>query len=136
MPKAVTQYETFDGKVFSDENAAEQWERNTNKANAIISMFPNNGHLSSGDFYQLSRDLISTARIKLADALTRGGFDDEMIKAFRDNTSDVIGRYLDDGGSTYYKAWWLFSCIDNQGRMFNQPFFANNPREIRDEVSY
>ena len=136
MPKAVTQYETFDGKVFADESRAEQWERDTNKANGVVSMFPNSGHLSSGDYYRIPMQLIHDARNKLCDAL-QGKVDADAVHNFRNGVhGGILGRYLDDGDSPYRKAYWLFQCIDDQGRMFNQPFFANNPDEAKDEVSY
>ena len=135
MPKAVTKYETFDGKEFDNEGDAEQHERDVNMANAIKSIFPNNNHLSGGDFYRLPDRMILSARRKLAAYLV-GRFDDDAVEAFRNNTSEIIGRFLDDSDSPLYSAWWLFGCIDDQNRMFNQPFFATRPEQAENEVSY
>lgn len=135
MPKAVTKYQTFDGKSFDNESDAEQHEREINMAEAVKSIFPNNEHLSNGDFYRLPSHMIVSARHKLADYMD-GQFNDNAVIDFRNNTGDMIGRFLDDSGSPLYSAWMLFACIDDDNRMFNQPYFVNNPPSEGEEVLY
>jgi len=136
MPEQITQFKTFDGKIFDTEAAAEKWERDANKANGIVSMFPNNIDLCSGDFYQLPTQLITDGRYKLADAL-QGLVDVDAVRDFRTGTrGSILGRYLGDGDSPFYRVWWMFECIDEQGRMFNQPYFTYNPGRAAYEVSY
>jgi len=136
MSEQITQFKTFDGKVFDTEDAAEKWERDTNKVNGILSVFPDNKHLSSGDFYQLPAQLITDARHKLADALN-GLVKADVVHEFRNGVhGSILGRYLCDGDSPFYRAWWAFECIDEQGRMFDQPYFTYNPHRAKNEVSY
>lgn len=40
------------------------------------------------------------------------------------------GRFLSDVGGPLNEIWWRFSCIDANGWMYDQPFFANNPSEF------
>lgn len=136
MVKQITQFKAEDGRVFDTVEAAENWERITNKANSIVSMFPNNDHLSSGDFYQLPTQLITSGRHKLADALV-GLADPDAIHDFRNGVhGSIVGRLLNDGDSPFYRVWHLFECIDEDGRLFNQPYFAYNPDKAENEVSY
>jgi len=140
MPKAITQYKTHDGKVYANESDAERWERDLNKAKDIVSMFPNNSRLSSGDYYRIPMQLISDGRRKLADSLKKiiDPRYDGTITAFinGDEQGRFIGRLLDDGDSPFYRAWSMLECIDKQGRMFNQTYFTHHPEEAENEVAY
>jgi hypothetical protein len=37
------------------------------------------------------------------------------------------GRVISDCGGPLNKIWWRFSCIDDKGREWQQPYFALNP---------
>jgi len=38
----------------------------------------------------------------------------------------IIGRYLSDSSSAFYKGWWILLCIDDKGRQWSQPYYTNN----------
>lgn len=38
----------------------------------------------------------------------------------------IVGRYLDDSGSSLYKNWYRFMCIDSLYREWSQPYYAHN----------
>lgn len=44
----------------------------------------------------------------------------------------IVSRWISDSNSDYYRQCFnRFLCIDDQGREWGQPYFANNPHEAK-----
>lgn len=51
----------------------------------------------------------------------------EMKDKWLECPRGIVGRYLDDSDSPFYRDYWRLICIDSQNREWGQPYFANNP---------
>jgi len=134
MVETITQYRTVDGAVFNNAKKAYHHEAALIAINKLVGHFPNENKLSSNQYYQLTKADVRFRKAQFCEMLrVYYSINDESItdaiNAYESHNirGGLIGRILCDSESPYYKVWLLFESIDDNYRMFNQPYFVYNP---------
>lgn len=141
--KTVTRYEADDGSLWNTIEEAERRDRLIFDVRVtmchLIPNEPYKDQLDEGRCYiQQSLPLLVLVRRTLYDICNQPGilkylFDDQK-KRFN-KTDDIlvqthpswIHRFLDGGHPPLSKAYYRLCCIDNQGREWQQPYYAEHP---------
>lgn len=129
MIEAITMYRVSDGKVFNTMDSALSYEKDFVSAGSILEEFPDNSKLGRADFYQLTKVDVDKIRAKFCNILrTKYGGDEILIEALREYEHDFqdgeLGHILSGNDSPYHQMWVKLECIDDEYRMFNQPYFV------------
>lgn len=134
----VVQYISDDGRVFTSESAALQWETNVavvKEIEDILGPRPDLPH--GGGYWQHTRETVRRFWGAVLKA-SLGVFNaypelQAQIKAAIDtdpssvHPGSIAGRIMDDTGSPLQSLWSRMMCIDPQYREWDQPYFALNP---------
>lgn len=105
--KAITAYETNDGKQFFNKGLAERWQRETADIAWIVALGAPDGN--GANYVQLP---VGTKQ-KVFDACKASPYPHP--------------RHADDSGSAWSQAWWVWQCIDEKNRLWGQPYYAFSP---------
>lgn len=138
--KKITIYQCEDGTRFDTEAEALKYESYIARAKKIES------HLIS-----IGRDLYYNEYIQQdPDALRKAKYDfltlvAERIPEWKDWAIECrdgirhishIGRVIDDYGIKWMRhLYFRFACIDEDGREYQQPYYANHPEEATRRVN-
>jgi len=121
--KTVTKFISESGREFDNEPEAQQDELYFNAVKKTTELFyptiPMGLDFANGEGYiQLSED----RKQKILNAF------DEIIKTFHPNLVGkpvgYIARYLDDNKEHARRLDYLIACIDDNNRLWGQPFFT------------
>jgi hypothetical protein len=121
----VQRFQTKDGSEFKDAAKAEQHERLINECETIMAPLGPIPKLSNGK--SKSHDLETFRRVRaemVRLAAREMGHPEWKNLAFENCQHSIIGRYLEDGNFTLYKYWGRLMRFDNNGREFDQPYYA------------
>lgn len=130
--KKVEVYRTLDGRMFEKEEEALKHETLVRQIAFLKStIYPrfdlnHDADFSNGDGYvQLTEAEVN----KLTDFFIKAVAEHhpDIADMAKDNPKGFVGRYLDDGGSELYEVWTILKCIDNDNRLWGQPYYAAHP---------
>lgn len=134
--QVTIKYKAIDGIEFNKEVECLDYEALIYRVQDIMSQLPvmpeqDNCNFSNGHgFIQHDKKLLRLVQLNLLEEIKRKinhpwiqqTIDDEKIH------HSYVGRLLGDYNiNPLSKAWYRFSCIDDLGREWGQPYFANNP---------
>lgn len=130
--EAITKYKAIDGSEWRTEKEAMSREALFAEIESV--MAPLAGSLAiagfdSDQFYQHEAKTVIACRVAIL-ALAAREF--PTFDVFRHKPPEevrplsIAGRILDDCGGPLNRAWARFARIDDLGREWQQPYFANN----------
>lgn len=131
--RSITQYQTYDGRVFSSEASALLHEQIIDDIREVMTPLdlPDDikKPLSDGrGWYQHDLGTVIACRdgiLNLCEKHGVGTWHDSFKKRGAEiHPLSIIGRILDDSGHPLGEAWNRFSRIDPQGREHQQCYFA------------
>lgn len=133
--EVITRYKAYDGVEFTDEKLCHEHERNCDTASNIMVSMPEKpddcGFSNGGGYLQHDKDLLLKIRnefLGFAKRYTGHKWIQETIDKGFDVHSSYAGRILDEcTPQSINRHWHRFMCIDDQGREWGQPYYANNP---------
>lgn len=131
--KSVTTYEAIDGARFDDYRDCEKHETGLAVVNAILADLP--AAEPEGETYvQHDRETLLSVKRRLFElVLAKYGDSYPLWKEFdpdKVHPMSGVGRVLDDLGGPLASAWRRLSCYNfDNGREYEQPYFALNPDE-------
>lgn len=128
-----TVYKTADGAVHWSLPDAESHQAVLDAIDAIMSTIGPARHIDYGKYIQRDINAVWAARRaviqdRLPHLLSEPGVSD----ALKNRTlvrGSVIGRYIDECAPAGRSAWFRLECIDDQGREWDQPYFATHPEK-------
>ena len=141
MARAITMYEAHDGTRFNTSEAATQHEQLISVVGDAMATLPDPPDQFGNDtlgYWQQNPTLVMEARVRLVqlaaaigvghnwfrEHLEKGGKPEEL------HPLGYAGRIMSECGPAPLKrAWSRLSRIDDQGREWEQPFFAINPEK-------
>jgi len=119
-----TKYEARDGRQFDTPDAAEKHESLLDEMEIVMFEMgeaPDDPHCNfanGGGYIPHNVRHVSQAKAALLDLFNKDR--EDPVSDF-----EILGRYLDDGGSPLYQAWSrLYNC-DDQGREWGQAYYAH-----------
>lgn len=131
-------YIAEDGRRFDDKEKCQKYDKALIEIKEIMSLLvpkekydDKNCDFSNGEGYiQQDKKIIDEVVSRLCYAIERyhkfsewAGWKPEY------GLGGMLGRYLDDGDSPFYRAWCRWACIDKSGREWGQPYYALHPEE-------
>lgn len=136
--QAITKYLADDGTEHATADACRGWENAKRSATEAMSPLGTRLEFCNGDFIQHDIAAVNAARSKLLRCMRtyhpswpwyKWGDDDSKY-----HPMGILGRYIDDGGSPFGKAWRRLMCISfATGREYDQPYFAIHEDEATGE---
>lgn len=110
--REVIFYEARDGRSFKTSTARLKHERELDEVSAILDPIGPPPRNHNGDTY-----------------IQRGTEVRQMLINKLKATPYKHPRHADDSRSPYQEAWYRVMCMDETGREWGQPYFANHPNE-------
>jgi hypothetical protein len=137
--EVVTRYIAFDGKEFTGIADCMQYEANCVMAENIMRGIPDvaRGYdfANGGGYIQHDlRDLLKTRNefLEFCRRFTKHKWLQETIDKGWNAHSSWVGRILEEClPHSICRHWYRFYCIDNDGREWGDPFYANNPQKAK-----
>jgi hypothetical protein len=125
--KQVTKFQAEDGRLFDDEAECLSHEEQVIAVKALIEMVhPKGIDIDNGKGYiQLTPETqqrLLNGYVALVDR-----HQPELSVKVRENPRGFIGRILGDSSSPLMHLYYTYCLIDKEGRLWDQPYFANNP---------
>lgn len=71
-------------------------------------------------------EMVEEAQRSFIELCVQEGILDKNFLSGKVHRQGIIGRYLDDSGSSIYKYWNRFMCIDEKYREWERPYYAIN----------
>jgi len=134
MVESITQYRTVDGRIFNNETDANRHENIVKAIAKFVTGLPNRDNLLWNQYYQLTATEVKSCKSIFCDMLRTEYHNNKRFLAaintyYIHNVRNrgLVGHILCDMNSPYYRVWVMFESIDDNYRMFNQPYYANNP---------
>ncbi len=136
--KRIIKYKAIDGKEFENSEDCLNYESLIHRVDTIMGQLtpkPNddgckfsNGHgfiqHNTNTVTKVKNEILELCKIHIDHPWIQQSIDDPEVH------SSWVGRLLSDYNiSPLNNAWYRFSCIDNLGREFGQPYFVDNPEK-------
>ena len=125
--EAITKYKAADGSEWDSQYLAGRRERARRfqaAANEVLGDKKPDGN--GATYVQHTVDAVHKFTMAIAAAL--GEFEShEMRDRWLEQPRGIVGRFLDDTGSIFYRDYIRLISIDSQNREWGQPYYANNP---------
>lgn len=132
--KAITMFETEDGRKFDSESKAKRHERYSKAIKEVRSiLLPGNfkdkgcDFANGGGYFQLTKTQVDAFFVGFRNLIET--FEPGLLEVYDKNPKGWIGRYLCDGDSPAYALYSLAIQIDSSNRLWGQPYFATHPWE-------
>lgn len=126
--KQIIKYQAHDGMEFPTEQECYAYETYVAMAEEVDRILPKK-ELNDTEFIQHSLDQVRQFTAFFAKLIERK-HGSKYCKMFMENPQGYIGRYLDDSGDRIAsKLFYRLQAIDNKGREWNQPYFANKANQ-------
>lgn len=127
----VTRYTARDGAVFYDPRKADEYERELDQIEPIMSRLPAN-EVPGGKYIQHDPATLRSIKADLFKLVVRKHGESfpewKKWKADEVHPLSIVGRVLDDCGGPLSHAWSKLARFNfNLGREYEQPYFAMNP---------
>lgn len=133
--KAVTKYQSDDGKIFDTEKEAiarDSKALSIKDAYKLLKPIPKNDgcDFANGKGF-IQQDPLKVQEFKRQILLLGAIHHEKMAEWAKDPISvhpqSIVGRILSDCDDLLYRAWSRVMCIDDKWREWGQPYFAINP---------
>jgi hypothetical protein len=85
-----------------------------------------NGNGFNDPYIQHTPEIVEEVQAAFIELCVQEGVLPEKFLQGKVHRQSIIGRYLDDSNSIFYKHWYRFMCIDEKYREWQQPYFAIN----------
>lgn len=126
--KTITMYESDDGGLFRDLGACLKRDAEVAICRAVLSPL-GDVRLEHNEYVQHDPAVVVAVRaafVRAAPLKTANGYAEALraIESGATLATSLIGRLLD--AQPWDRAWGRLCCIDEQGREWNQPYFAIN----------
>ena len=135
----ITKYKAFDGSEFTDKTNCMQHEENcaiVEKIMRCIDLAPQDCDFANGGGYlQHDKNALLKVRnefLEFCKRYTSHKWVQETIDKGWDAHSSYAARVIDEcAPRSISKHWYRFSCIDDKGREWGQPYYAANPDQAK-----
>ena len=134
----IIKFKAIDGKEFTSETECLNYELLIKRVDEIMALLPptpkdDGCSFANGDGYiKHEKTELRNVQVKLL-KICKEYIDHKWIQQTIDDENihpSYVGRLLGDYGITPLNdAWYRFICVDNQGREWGQPYYANNPEK-------
>lgn len=133
--EAITKYRAGDGSEWDTADDAEKRDRLNSEVASIEAML--GAGINSPDRRRQHNASVLSGAKQMTVLLCRREFPDQSV--FQHEPSEIhpmsfAGRFLDDNGGPLRRVWWRFQCIDEEGREYEQPYYAINPHRWTGET--
>lgn len=130
--KTVTVYEAFDGTRFDAAVFCQRYEDRLAYFNKLMAkLTPRPDDMEHGTFIRQNIDTVWWLRAMVIDESCLSEALKAKVTPLIESRAlpqlSIAGRYLDDVDPLAYSAWSRLTCIDSEGREWEQPYFAVNP---------
>lgn len=137
--KAVIKYQTSNGREFTSEKMARDYESLLSESEIALSPIGPQPDIQCGCWIQHKKDACLQAKRNVmrlvrkqytVESLPILAHDDDVI-----HPCCIIGRVLCDSDSAINRAWGRLMCINwDNFREYDQPYFAMNPHETNKQA--
>jgi len=132
MTRALTIYVADDGSRWDSAEDAVKRDILDRKVREIEASFPKPPD-DSNERIKVGPDTAEAKRAVVE--LCRALYPNEAV--FKHPPEEIhpfsyAGRFLSEVGGPLNRVWWRFSCIGEDGYMYQQPFYASNPHKFRE----
>lgn len=136
----ITIYQCEDGTRFDKENEALEYESHAARAKEIESLLVSIGReLNGNEYIQQDPNMVRRAKYDFLTLVAeRIPIWKDLAIECRDGIRHIahIGRVIDDYGIKWMRhLYFRFACIDENGREYQQPYYANHPEEATKRVN-
>lgn len=136
--EVITKFKAIDGQEFTSETECLKYELLIKRVDEVMALLPpmpkgDGCSFANGDGYLLhDKKTLREAQVKILE-ICKEYIDHKWIQQSIDDETvhpSYVGRLIGDHGiRPIDKAWYRFSCVDNQSREWGQPYYANNPEK-------
>lgn len=114
-----------DGAEFTDKGECQKYEWLISSIEEIMLPLGKRPTLQNCQFFQHSKDVFLSVRDALVCCAAEECDHPEWeAKSNTIHQHSILGRILDDRGGPLRNAWYRLMCFSNDGKEWDQPFFA------------
>lgn len=144
--KEIIKYIAEDGTEFYESDKCRLYEKTIENVKTIMSQIEarpendNSQFVNGYGYIQHNKDTLLNTRNELLYLIMKENnhpwFKQTIDKGWNAHSS-YAGRIIDEMNiKAFNSAWYRFMCIDEKGREWGQPFFANNPNQAPYQKNY
>jgi len=136
--EVITKFKAIDGKEFTKQTECLKYELLIKQVDEIMALLPPTPNddgcnfSNGGGYIKHDKQVLRNAQIKILE-LCKERIDHKWIQQSIDDETvhcSWVDRLLGDYDiRPLDKAWYRFSCVDEQNREWGQPYYANNPEK-------